>query len=208
MNRSESKYFSTAVKMDEAFIGLLAEKEFQYITVKEICQRAGVHRSTFYLHYETMADLLNESVEYIMGNFSRHFEKEPGLPDIENSPLEELLFIEPSRLLPYLSYIRDNKRLFRISMEQAAVLNLQSHYEKMFRHIFDPIMERFQVPSQERRYTMTFYIHGITALVMEWLKNDCRESVEDIADIIMRNITGPEGLQAKRGLFNGIYHGY
>lgn len=197
MNRSESKYFSTAVKMDEAFIGLLAEKDFQYITVKEICQRAGVHRSTFYLHYETMVDLLNESVEYIIGNFSRHFEKEPGLPDIENSPLEELLFIEPSRLLPYLSYIRDNKKLFRISMEQAAVLNLQSHYEKMFRHIFDPILARFQVPSQERRYTMAFYIHGITALVMEWLKNDCRESTEEIADIIMRNIAGPEGLKTK-----------
>lgn len=61
-NRSESKYFNTACLMDEALIALLAKKELEYITVKEICEKAGVHRSTFYLHYETMGDLLEESV--------------------------------------------------------------------------------------------------------------------------------------------------
>ena len=51
MNRSESKYFATAARMDEAFLELLEEKDFAYITVKEICEKAGVNRSTFYLHY-------------------------------------------------------------------------------------------------------------------------------------------------------------
>ena len=62
MNRSESKYFATATRMDEAFLTLLAKKNFEYITVKEFCEVAGVNRSTFYLHYETMSDLLSESV--------------------------------------------------------------------------------------------------------------------------------------------------
>ena len=56
MNRSESRYFATAARMDEAFLTLLAKKDFEYITVKEICEVAGVNRSTFYLHYETMSD--------------------------------------------------------------------------------------------------------------------------------------------------------
>ena len=55
MNRSESRYFATAARMDEAFLTLLAKKDFEYITVKEICEVAGVNRSTFYLHYETMS---------------------------------------------------------------------------------------------------------------------------------------------------------
>ena len=54
MNRSESRYFATATRMDEAFLALLAKKDFEYITVKEICEVAGVNRSTFYPHYETM----------------------------------------------------------------------------------------------------------------------------------------------------------
>ena len=52
MNKNESKYFNTAVRMDKALIELLEKKDFEYITIKEICQAAGVNRSTFYLHYE------------------------------------------------------------------------------------------------------------------------------------------------------------
>ena len=44
MNKSESKYFHTAEKMDQAFLELLEKKDFAYITVKEICEKAGVHR--------------------------------------------------------------------------------------------------------------------------------------------------------------------
>ena len=47
MNKSESKYFNTAIRMDEALIALLEKKDFEYITVKEICDKAGVNRSTF-----------------------------------------------------------------------------------------------------------------------------------------------------------------
>ena len=43
MNRSESKYFATAARMDEAFLELLEKKDFTYITVKEICEKAGVN---------------------------------------------------------------------------------------------------------------------------------------------------------------------
>ena len=60
MNKSESKYFNTAIKMDLALISLLKKKPFDYITVIEICKEAGVNRSTFYLHYETVGDLLQE----------------------------------------------------------------------------------------------------------------------------------------------------
>ena len=42
MNRSESKYFATAVRMDEAFIELLEKKDFAYITVKEICEKPAL----------------------------------------------------------------------------------------------------------------------------------------------------------------------
>ena len=34
MNKAESKYFNTAVKMDEALLELLEKKDFDYITVK------------------------------------------------------------------------------------------------------------------------------------------------------------------------------
>ncbi|MBQ9301992.1 MAG: TetR/AcrR family transcriptional regulator, partial [Butyrivibrio sp.] len=45
MNKNESKYFKSAEKMHNALITLLDSKGFEYITIKEICETAGVNRS-------------------------------------------------------------------------------------------------------------------------------------------------------------------
>ena len=42
MNKNESKYFNTAQKFDKALLSLLEKKEFEYITIREICEKAGV----------------------------------------------------------------------------------------------------------------------------------------------------------------------
>ena len=76
MNKNESKYFNTAIKMDQAFLELLEKKDFAYITVKEICHEAGVNRSTFYLHYETKDDLLKECIEENNKRFIDYFAQE------------------------------------------------------------------------------------------------------------------------------------
>ena len=141
MNRSESRYFATAARMDEAFLTLLAKKDFEYITIKEICEVAGVNRSTFYLHYETMSDLLSESVSRMNEQFLACMEKDSDAfsAKLRNCPRDELYLITPDYLTPYLSYIKNNKRLFRTATENAAVLGMDKSYDRMFRHVFTPI---------------------------------------------------------------------
>lgn len=63
--------------MDEAFLSILEKKDLEYITVKEICTAAGVNRSTFYLHYETINDLLEESAQHIKDSFCCIWAKTP-----------------------------------------------------------------------------------------------------------------------------------
>lgn len=50
MDKNQGKYFYTASLMDEALLALLQKKDYEFITVKEVCEKAGVNRSTFYLH--------------------------------------------------------------------------------------------------------------------------------------------------------------
>lgn len=190
MNRSESKYFNTAVKMDEAFLDLLSKKDLAYITVKEICEKAGVNRSTFYLHYETVADLISESAEYMNRRFLTYLK--PNSQEIVNRlkdcPLDELYFITPEYLVPYLNYIKENRRLFKTVTENSETLRLGETYDKMFDAVFTPVLERFQVPPQERKYVMAFYINGLIAVITEWIKQDCSDSVQDIIFVIRRCI--------------------
>ena len=56
MNKSEAKFHNTAVKMDDALVLLLEHKEFKDISIMDVCEKAGVNRSTFYAHYENLYD--------------------------------------------------------------------------------------------------------------------------------------------------------
>ena len=63
MDKAESKYRNTALLMNQALLILLEKKDLEFISVKEICLKTGVNRSTFYLHYENINDVLNETME-------------------------------------------------------------------------------------------------------------------------------------------------
>lgn len=190
MTKSESKYFATAVKMDEAFLALLEKKDFAYITVKEICAAAGVNRSTFYLHYETINDLLEESAGYINQQFVAYMQHDTRnfAAKIKTCPLNKLYLVTPEYLTPYLSYIKEHQRLFRTAIK-ATVLGIDNTYQRMFRYIFTPILDRFGVPAPDRAYTMTFFIQGFMGIIREWLKNDCDAPVEYIVKMIEKCIS-------------------
>ena len=186
MNKSDSKYFATAAKMDEAFLLLLEKKDFTYITVKEICAAAGVNRSTFYLHYETISDLLTESVEHMNRQFLDYMahDSEAFVTKLHTCPLEQLYLLTPEYLTPYLNYIRQHRRLFRTATENAAVLGLDQSYDRMCRHVLTPILDRYGVPEDERAYRMAFSIQGLMSIITEWLRRDCADPVERIISIM------------------------
>ena len=167
MDRSKSKYFATAARMDEAFLSLLEKKDLPYITVKEICQAAGINRSTFYLHYETVGDLLNECAGYLNRRFLDYMEHDSTafVQKLRDCPREELYLITPEYLAPYLRYIRDNQRLFRTSLEHADVLRLEDSYAGLLRHVISPILDRYGVPEGDREYLMAFHLSGLMAII-------------------------------------------
>lgn len=186
MNKSESKYFNTALRMDEALIALLEKKDLEYITVKEICHQAGVNRSTFYLHYESIAELLDETMEMINQRFLSYFpqEEEAVLGDMERRELNDLVFVTQEYLLPYLRFIQDNKKVYRAAFRNPSSMQANARYGVLKQRILDPILERFEIPAARRPYCIAYYVEGIAAIVKEWLRHDCGDSVEMIAAII------------------------
>lgn len=186
MNKSESKYFNTALRMDEALIALLEKKDLEYITVKEICHQAGVNRSTFYLHYESIAELLDETMEMINQRFLSYFpqEEEAVLGDMEHRELNDLVFVTQEYLLPYLRFIQDNKKVYRAAFRNPSSMQANARYGVLKQRILNPILERFEIPAARRPYYIAYYVEGIAAIVKEWLRHDCGDSVEMIAAII------------------------
>ena len=189
---SESKYFSTAIKMDKALIDLLEIKSYEYITIKELCIKAGVNRSTFYLHYENLNDLLDETAKYLIDGFLSYFPIDTTLisDKFKTCDVSDLNFINDKYLAPYLSYIKDNSRVFSTALVHSYSLGFDKVYRKMYQYIFNPILDRFNYPEEYRKFIMAFYLNGINSIVAEWLKNDCKESIPEMIEIISVCIFG------------------
>ena len=194
MNKAESKYFNTAVRFDKALLSLLEKKPFEYITISEICEEAGVNRSTFYLHYENTADLLKEATAYVLDDFASYFsvDMESITSKYANCDLQELNFINEKYLHPYLSFIKENQRLFAAVLSQPTTFDSKAIFQRLFENVFNPILDRFHYPRDEQQYVMMFYLNGITAIITEWLKEDCQKSIADISKIIYYCIFGRE----------------
>lgn len=186
MNKNESKYFNTAVKMDKALLSLLEKKDFEYITIKEICDIAGVNRSTFYLHYENTYDLLKETTQYILDKHFSYYdiEKKDVVRRLENRQKEGLVFTTHEYLVPYLTFISENRRIFKLVIKHFHLMNMDEVHNRMFKYIFEPILIQFGVPPEERAYVIKFYLTGVFAIVMEWLDNDCKDDMDFIIKVI------------------------
>lgn len=192
MTKSESKYFNTAQKMDNALLELLEKKDFEYITIKEICKIADVSRSTFYLHYQNTRDLLDETARYILDGFMDYFADEKKLvtSGFSDCSLSELNFMTEKYLMPFLQYFRENKRLFKTMMLNSVSFDFNGIYERLFKYVFNPVLSRFDFPEKERHYVMRFYLSGIFAVIMQWVEENCEKSDEDIAEIITTCVLG------------------
>lgn len=194
MNKSQSKYFNTAVRFDKALLALLDKKPFEFITISEICEEAGVNRSTFYLHYENTSDLLEEALKYVLDEFVSYFSVD--MRNIEtqyaDNDLQELVFINEQYLVPYLTYVKEHQLIFLAAVSQPQTFHAEDLDKRLFDNIFNPILERFHYPANTRKYVMQFYLNGLTAILTEWLKDGCQKSIEEISSIIHLCIFGQE----------------
>ena len=192
MDKNESKYHNSSIKMNNALINLLDKKDFEDITVKEICQTASVNRSTFYLHYENTCDLLKETLENLYKDFFSRYDSNLSMDRINNKSNDDLFLITPKYLKPYLSFVYDNKKIFKLMYFKNEVFNGRNMYEIWLDKIFKPILSKFNVKNEEEQsYIMLFHLQGLIGLIMEWVKNDCKMPIDDLINVIQKCIKEP-----------------
>lgn len=181
MNKNESKYFNTALLMDEALLQLLEKKDFSFISVKEICQRAGVNRSTFYLHYENTSDLLKEAIDVLNEKFISSFPK-----DLIYT-LKGRILTSKEFLVPYLYFVKENKRVYKLIHQKPELFSADKVFRKMYKDIFDPALDSFNVNEKEKKYVFEFYAKGSLAIIQKWVEEDCKDDVDFIVNLIAKH---------------------
>ena len=186
MNKSESKYYNTALLMNEALLLLLEKKEYEFITVKEICEKAGVNRSTFYLLYESIEDLLMETIDLINKRFMSAFNNET--INAKTLDKNDLFLISDKYIIPYLNLIKEHKKIYKLIHDKPYLFNNQKAFKNLYNNLFEVILEKYGVSDEEKEYVFAFFSFGILAVVNKWLERDCVDDVTKIAEYMKKFI--------------------
>lgn len=161
-------------RVEMAFVKLLQQKEFNEITVTEVCKDAGVNRTTFYANYLDLYDLADAVQKRLEEEVFELYSEEREAKRSSNDFLKLFRHIRENQLF-YKTYFKlgmDGRyRITEYDIEQAAQRYGNRHIE----------------------YHMEFFRSGFNAIIKLWLRNGCRESPEEMFDILVAEYRAERG---------------
>jgi len=165
----------TRMVLKDSLMTLLKTKQLSAITVKEICGRADVNRSTFYAHYQDSFDLMEQIEEEIITDLISYLNQYNFAEEEESLQMTE-------KLLEYIASRYDTCQTL-----------LNENNEPTFeRRIMDVVqqflmknwLDQHGIDTDISEYAGTFLIGGGIYVIKHWLENNMDQPVEQIARLI------------------------
>lgn len=176
MEKKEDRRVAMTKRMlKEALTEMLREVDIYHVSIRELCQRADINRTTFYKYYgsqfDLLADMENDLVEFL-SNTIREYASNPKI--IIRTVCEYMEnHLEFGRLI-----INNNvDPLFPQKIFSLPVLR-------------EAVMEK--TPGQQddavREYLFNYLTYGAYRVISMWLNKEQRETPDQIARLLM-NLT-------------------
>ena len=181
MKKNESKYFFTAQLMNQALLSLLEKKDIEFITITEITKKAGVNRSTFYLHYDNIYELLEETIENLNKEFIGSFSLQA---PFEIKSKDNAFLITVDFLIPYLNFCKKHKRVLKLVYQKPQLFQNKKAYQNMYDMILYPAISQFIKEENQKVYMLEFFTQGVVGIIHKWIELDCTTEMEELVKII------------------------
>lgn len=159
----------TIAKLERALFKLLKNNDGNDITVLRLCEEAKIYRSTFYSYFKSIDELM----EFLQNKYITEFKIE-----IKNN------YEKPEEIYDF--YIRLlNKIYSRQEIYYCLyIYNFTWMFEKTLTAAIDamiPKNENMPLTQTELKLIKTFNSYGCNGVIREWLLNDCKDKIEDVA---------------------------
>jgi Transcriptional regulator len=171
----------------EALFELMQEHSISNISVKMICERADINRSTFYSHYKNQYDLLESIQKGIISDIKKHVFSASFL----NAPDSAVAV-----LVQILEYGRQNAALLKVLLSENGNSSFQNDVMRLAQEkITDELGETKVLSTQTVQYLQHFTVGGLLSIMRHWLEMECADEPESIAKLMMTLLVyGTNGL--------------
>ena len=166
MNTPNNKKRKNSVeKIERTFLQLIQKKNIEEISVSTICEIAGLNRSTFYANYIDIYDLVEKVKQQMANDFAKF--------QLSNNSEHN-----PNGYLNMFKYIKENQIFFKTYFKLENIcpdVPIQYHIELAEKYYDNKFID----------YHIDFFRAGLNAIIKKWLNNGCKETPEEINEIII-----------------------
>lgn len=158
-------------RIKKVFIELLQTKELHEITVSDICKRCELNRGTFYANYADIYELADKVGEDLEREVDLLYETETTQSFNSNDYLKLFRHIKENQLV-YCTY-------FKLG------------YDNQFKlKYYDIHQAKQHFDNQHIEYHIEFFRSGLNAIVKKWLADGCKETPEEMNEMIRSEYRG------------------
>jgi len=166
--------------LSQALLSLLLEKSFEEIFVTDICERAMVHRTTFYKHFEDKYHLLDFCVKELISNFEGD--------DYPLDSTESMKDYYMNLIRKSLEYLAENKKLLLTGILRAG----NNSMLPMLSSSVSQLIEKKLCDNEKMGFHHSipcpiiaqFYSGALISASIWWLENDMPITIDEMVRYI------------------------
>ncbi|MBD8973043.1 MAG: TetR/AcrR family transcriptional regulator [Clostridiales bacterium] len=176
----------TRAQLRAGLARLMQKKNIREITVTELVDEVDINRSTFYLHYEDIYQMLESIEQEIMEEIRL---------SITSNPIEPLTSTDKAQsfLVHIFTYLEENREFCKALLGPHGDMAFVEQTEKLVAEtVFESLTNQFPKTTPDLLYTYSFCLTGLVGMLKSWLSAESPESPQYMADLthkLFTNIT-------------------
>ena len=167
MNNAEKNSY-VKEHITNTLLDLIKKQPLSQITVRDLCNAAGVGRASFYRNYETKEDVLTA---YIVKQW-REYEKQNRLKEYS---LDNMVRVQ--------SYFE-----FCYSMQPLNDTLIQQKQEGIILKAYEIIMPNLDQDESNESFALSYMAYGLFGVFIMWAKGGYTQTPEEMAKIVITEI--------------------
>ena len=171
----DRRVIKTRRQLKKGLAALMKEKSVNQITVKELVEEVDINRSTFYLHFKDIQDLLREIEENMEAQIKRAIEEHPIVSGNENA----FYFIEDM-----FRVLDEEREISKALIGPNGDMGFIHRIERIIKENSRGTLEKmFPGKKEDLKYFYAFCLSGCLGLVKVWLNEGEEKSPEEMAQM-------------------------
>jgi len=168
----------------EALMSLLTERDFESITVAAICERAMVHRTTFYKHYEDKHGLLFTGIQDELNALFEEFDSAVDKPlEVDKEP--DMM----ARFVTLFEHVLKHERFYRLMFTGDGFSKFSTLLRKSLADRFERRLRREgKQTSLPIALNAQLHASAMVTMIAWWLENDCPYTPVEMTELLLRHL--------------------